>query len=94
MKASLSAKPKSKPAAGATPTDSALFLRLYCACLSGAASQREQVFNDEDGRYCGDVFSSDAKSLLERESFAVKRAFRMASLALEEWEIARFNQDV
>jgi hypothetical protein len=72
-------------------TEDEAFMKLYCACLSGVASQLEQTFNNKDGRYCGDVFADDQKSLLNRECFAVKRAFRMASLALEELQIDQFN---
>jgi hypothetical protein len=70
------------------------FMKLYCACLSGAASQLEQTYNNEDGHYCGDVFADDAKTLRNRECFAVKRVFRMATLALEELEISQFNKEV
>ena len=34
------------------------------------------------------------KTLRNRECFAVKRAFRMATLALEELEMAQFNKEV
>lgn len=43
------------------------FMKLYCACLSGAASQLEQTYNNEDGRYCGDVFADHGKTLHNRE---------------------------
>ena len=60
-------------------TEDEAFMKSYCSRLSGVASQLEQTFN-EDGRYRGDVFADDQNSLLNRECFAVRRAFRMASL--------------
>ena len=63
------------------------FLKLLCACLSGVASQLEQTFSN-DGLPAQDIFSED---LCNRESFAVKRAFRMARLARQELEINQFN---
>ena len=47
-----------------------------------------------DGLPLQDIFAENAKSLLKRECFAIKRAFRMASLAREGLEISQFNQKV
>jgi hypothetical protein len=65
------------------------FLKLYCAALGGVASQLEQMHSIE-GLPLQDIH---AKNLVEREGFAVKRAYRMASLALQELqEVSEFNQ--
>lgn len=70
--------------------ENATFLKLYCACLSGVASQLEQM-DSLDGLPLRDIFSEDLK---QRESFAVKRAFRLARLASQELEIDQFNKEV
>ncbi len=82
----------------ATPkrlAENATFLRLYAACLSGATSQLEQICHDADGTFQGDVFDSDDDdNLARRERFIARRCFRLAVFALEELEVASFNQSV
>ena len=50
------------------------FIKLCCACLSGAASQLEQTYNNEEGRYCGDVFADGAKN--SAQSLRLRRQAR------------------
>ena len=67
-------------------------MRLYCACLSGISSQLEQTWYNEDRQFRGDVYASDAKTFRLREAQAVKRAFRLATLAFDELQIVeQFN---
>jgi hypothetical protein len=66
------------------------FMKLYCACLSGVASQLEQTFSN-DGLPAHDIYS---ENLRHREQFSVARAFRMAVLAKEELLDSEFNKIV
>jgi hypothetical protein len=70
----------SPPLTTPSPSHDATFMQLYCACLSGVASQLEQHFSNE-GLQAQDIYSGD---LRKRELYAVKRAYRMASLATQE----------
>lgn len=83
MKTATIAKPKSRQ-------DETL-LRLFCASLSGVSSQLEHLHSLEAGLPAQDLF---AKDLHQREVFAVKRAFRLATLAREELQVNQFNSQL
>ena len=59
------------------------FLRIYCSLLSGIASQLEANWSP-DGLPPHDIYGDHQK---HREQEGVKRAYRMACLAMEELQL-------
>ena len=81
MKTVISQTPK--PNVAISVSEEETFLRIYCSLLSGIASQLEANWSP-DGLPPHDIYGDHQK---HREQEGVKRAYRMACLAMEELQI-------